>query len=277
MTIEDLHRVQQIDTELLVEVDRICNKYDIRYFLFYGTLLGAVRHAGPIPWDDDVDICMTRPNYYRFIDACRTELNHDKYLLKIMGSGSSKYISEIKIGKKNTVYCLPGTETFDIMNMVQLDVFLLDYIKPMTKEQYLSLRKIWIILRLCKLNWSEKKLLMKFHTYKNKRSNFLYKIALSIMHVPRLLFGELLFERIGYNIFVDQTGMSTIMSPVGTMSYLNKEYFADIAFLPYLDHFFPVPAAYDRVLNDIYGEYAKLPPEDKRFRELFSEWVFKEL
>ena len=276
MTTKDLKRVQEIDTELLLEVDRICRKNNIRYYLFYGTLLGAVRHHGPIPWDDDVDICMTRPNYYRFLEVCESELDKNRYKLMIMGSGSAKYISEIKIGKKNTLYCFPGTEDSDIMHMVQLDIFCLDYIKPKTREQYLSLRKHWLRMRLCKLNWSEKKLLLKISAHKHKKYGFLFKIAFALLHVPRIIFGEQFIEKIGYKLFVDPTGKSSMLGAVGTKSIFNKDCFDNITYLRYLDYQLPVPAQYDKVLTTIYGDYNKLPPEDKRYRSLFSEWVFKE-
>lgn len=64
--------------KLLLEIDEICKKYDIEYFIDYGTTLGAVRHEGFIPWDDDVDITMTEENYYKWVEACEKELDTSK-------------------------------------------------------------------------------------------------------------------------------------------------------------------------------------------------------
>lgn len=63
---------------LLLEIDTICKKYDIEYFIDYGTMLGAVRHEGFIPWDDDIDINMTEDNYYKWVEACKAELDPKK-------------------------------------------------------------------------------------------------------------------------------------------------------------------------------------------------------
>ena len=68
--------------KLLRELDRICTKYDIPYWLDGGTLLGAIRHGGFIPWDDDIDVAMLRNDYYRFLEVAKTELRDDIYLQK---------------------------------------------------------------------------------------------------------------------------------------------------------------------------------------------------
>ena len=64
--------------KLLLEIDEICKKNDIQYFIDYGTTLGAVRHEGFIPWDDDIDIMLTEDNYYKWVEACKKELDPSK-------------------------------------------------------------------------------------------------------------------------------------------------------------------------------------------------------
>ena len=75
---ENLRKLQLIELELLIEFDRICRKNNIRYTLTGGTLLGAVRHGGFIPWDDDADVSMLRREYEKFKKVCEIELD-DKY------------------------------------------------------------------------------------------------------------------------------------------------------------------------------------------------------
>ena len=275
MTREDLKRVHEIGNELLLELDRICKEENIQYFLFYGTLIGAIRHSGPIPWDDDVDVCMTRPNYLKFIEACNKKLN-EKYLLKIMGASSGEYISELKIGKKGTVFCLPGFENLDIMNMVQLDVFCLDTIKQMTSRCFKIKNRLWEFFRIAKLNWSEKKLLMSSFKMNKKKARYLYDFVLLMMHCIRLVFGEKNIERFGLRLFVDKTGKSNLMNVIGTVDLFHKDQFEDIILHPYDGHLFPIPADYDELLRIIYGDYMTFPPENKRYRKLFDSWVFKE-
>ena len=71
--------MQMIQLEMLAEVDRICRKCNIHYNIIAGTLLGAVRHGGYIPWDDDADVAFLRPEYEKFRIACETELDGERF------------------------------------------------------------------------------------------------------------------------------------------------------------------------------------------------------
>jgi len=75
-----LKKLNETQIEILDEIDRICKKHHITYFISGGTLLGAVRHKGFIPWDDDIDVALPRKDYDKFGEICKTELS-DKYEL----------------------------------------------------------------------------------------------------------------------------------------------------------------------------------------------------
>lgn len=83
LTSEELLQLQSIQKEMIAEVDRICRKCGIHYNMVGGTMLGAIRHQGYIPWDDDADIGFLRNEYEKFREACKTELNQEKYTCKI--------------------------------------------------------------------------------------------------------------------------------------------------------------------------------------------------
>lgn len=85
LTKDILRQVQMIQLEMLEEVDRICKKCSIHYNIIAGTLLGAVRHKGYIPWDDDADIALLRPEYEKFRQVCKTELDTGRFYFRITG------------------------------------------------------------------------------------------------------------------------------------------------------------------------------------------------
>ena len=94
-----LRKLQNLEFFILQEVKRICDRYEIPYFLTGGTLLGAVRHGGFIPWDDDIDVGMTRDNYNRFLCVCEADLDEKFFLqtplLSNILSNALSHISQI--------------------------------------------------------------------------------------------------------------------------------------------------------------------------------------
>lgn len=82
LSCEELKRLQDVQKELISEVKRICLKNNIHFNMVGGTMLGAIRHGGYIPWDDDADIGFLRTEYEKFRKACKTDLNHEKYYMQ---------------------------------------------------------------------------------------------------------------------------------------------------------------------------------------------------
>ena len=72
---EDLDKIKQVEMEVMDYISKICKKYDITYYLYFGSLLGAIRHKGFIPWDDDADVAMLREDYERFKREAMKDLN----------------------------------------------------------------------------------------------------------------------------------------------------------------------------------------------------------
>ncbi len=123
----NLKDLQKIELEILLEVDRICKKHKINYFLVSGTLLGAIRHKGFIPWDDDIDICMPFKDYKKFCKVCKKELNKNYFLQNYETDYINKWCAKVR--KNRTTAIENGYKNSGIHQGVWIDIFPLIGIK----------------------------------------------------------------------------------------------------------------------------------------------------
>lgn len=122
----ELRAVQLIELEMLVEVDRICKKQKIHYNIIAGTLLGAVRHGGYIPWDDDADVAMLRPEYEKFRRACKAELDTSRFYFQDHRNTEGYRWGYGKLRRKDTLFLREHQEHMPYEQGVFIDIFPLD-------------------------------------------------------------------------------------------------------------------------------------------------------
>ena len=120
--IEDVHKKM---LEILTEFDRVCKKHNLRYVLDSGTLLGAIRHKGFIPWDDDVDVAMLREDYDKFCAIANDELG-EKYYFE--NTNMNKHFPNIfgKLFDTSTRYVQKSTAHLEVPQCIWLDIFPVD-------------------------------------------------------------------------------------------------------------------------------------------------------
>lgn len=147
ITEEERKIIRQVQLELLSAVDMICNTYHIKYSIGYGTLLGAVRHKGYIPWDDDADILMMREDYEKFKICCRKHLKAPLFLQD--HETDEKYLwGYAKLRNLNTTYVRVGQEHIACKNGVFIDIFPLDGI-PDSLPLQMAQDFLCFVLRKC--------------------------------------------------------------------------------------------------------------------------------
>ncbi len=126
LTDYELHILQKIELEMLIEIDRICRKNDIRYSIDGGTLLGAVRHKGFIPWDDDADVIFLRSEYEKFREACKCDLDSERFFLQDYITDPEYRWGYAKMRRNDTSYIRAGQEDQKFHDGIFLDIFVVD-------------------------------------------------------------------------------------------------------------------------------------------------------
>ena len=142
---DTLKRLHGAQLEIMDEIHRICHKHGIRYFLDSGTALGAVRHKGFIPWDDDVDIGMLRDDYERFLDVAGKELKERFFLQhKATEPRYQKYNAKLRL--RGTFFPEEGTEGYS-QRGIFVDIYPFDYCGNTREEAIRSVRRERKMLR----------------------------------------------------------------------------------------------------------------------------------
>ena len=251
---DDLKKLQKNLVEILDEVVRICKKHKLDYFLGGGTCLGAIRHSGFIPWDDDIDVIMPRDDYEKFLEIAREELN-DKYFLDYYKTDDENHFGFAKIKKNNTTFGM-GYH-YKSHNGFFLDIFPMDY---NDNKDSLSL-KFDVSLARCLLDT------LKYKDHNLPRIRSMRRPLISIWFIP---FSNRRIHNIIERLYQKHNNGKRLNGGVYSGMYFYKKdiYPIDKVF-PYSEvkfegkkyHVFHDP---DYYLKGLYGNYMELPPIDKR-------------
>lgn len=246
MTIKE---VQQVSLEILKDVHEFCVKNKIKYSIAYGTLIGAIRHKGFIPWDDDIDIIMMRDEYERFVSTYKSE----KYVL-IHGENMSNHL-HVVVSDLSTTLKFPNSPSNRkfYKGGVGVDIFPIDKVPDNENAYWRLLKRIWFFMRLQRIG-----------EVIDKRSMLASQIAHSFLWPFRNMFGA-----IGKKMMYQSN--KRVSQTVGNLSlwYLRypsfPAYYMDVFVdVEFEGHHFKAIKNYDDFMRGIYGDYMKLPPENQR-------------
>lgn len=243
-------RIIQLELlDILCEIDKICRKHQIRYSLAYGSVLGAIRHKGFIPWDDDLDIQILDSEYYRFLKVMDKELPSH---LKLQSHKTDKHYwsvySKIRnvnsiINEKNSGYLY---ERYRYKGLY-VDVF------PLEPSTYKITKISDRLYSHFVINWAKR--------IKNNKIEFI------LCSINRFLLLRIAFPFL--RIFTKSSKLyTTKLGCYQDAEIMVKEDIIDTIDVPFEGKLFPVPINYDSYLKNIYGDYMKLPKESQRFTHL---------
>ncbi len=238
--------VQKIELEILLEFDRICKEEGLTYQLFAGTLLGAIRHGGFIPWDDDIDVCMLREDYERFLTIAQEKLGEDYFLQST--ETDPKYVNPFaKIRKNGTVFKEKLVKDVNMHHGVYIDLFPLDYVRPKTKLGHFQLKMLKYFRDIKKNRTQQTGVKESF--FQKKMSNSM---------VDRRIKATLnLFSKNNAKFISDLVFNNT---PKLYDDFAMRKETMDTSIMGNFEgHLFPMPENYDEVLKIYYGDYMTLP------------------
>lgn len=253
-----LRKVQLTQLEILREVERVCRENDIQWFLCCGTLLGAVRHQGFIPWDDDLDIGMLRADYEKFCRLAPEKMD-PRFCVQNWYTEPAYPLPFGKVRMRNTVYEEAKSRTFR-ENGFYIDVFPFDNAPEDPADQAAHAVKLNDLFRLKLMKSGYKPWLEKDRINWKKRIGYLFYQIKAVKYSQ-----EELARR--YDALAASYPDGTVLCRQRGLRKLEcypAEWFRELTELTFETEKFPGPMAYDAVLCAQFGDYMTPPPEESR-------------
>jgi lipopolysaccharide cholinephosphotransferase len=244
----NLKQAQNIMLDILKEVDKICKKHNINYWLDSGTLLGAIRHGGFIPWDDDLDISMSIDDYYKFIQIAQSELPlHMKLQTKEIEKGFPYDFAKIRDNHGKIIEQHEKDNNVSYNQGIFIDIIPVIFIDDS-----------YIYKTLYKLNF----LAIKLFSYKYLN---IYKIRKLLIYMHDKM------HNIKNNVVIRSGKFPSYLL------YLNKKSIFPLKKMQFENYNFNIPNKPNDYLNVLYGNsFMRLPPKEKQHTHAFKIETFKE-
>lgn len=260
---EKLKRIWAVEIDLLNELLRVCKKHNIKIIVYAGTLLGTIRHKGMIPWDDDIDVALTRPEYEKLCEIASDEFKHP-YFFQTALTDNKSFFGYARLRNSLTTGYILSDPITNYNQGIYIDIFVVD---GYVEDKRLLEKQLKKKLLLTRLSYA--------HTMNVVEKNLLKKL------VKYVLFGFLhytLCKVISYNMLVrlyeqnlkkynNSSKRVTLMThplPILRKYWCSLDDFNKIIDLPFENIYVPTPSNYHEMLTNMYGDYMRFPPVNKR-------------
>ncbi len=260
-----MKKVWAVELDLINEFDKICKAYNLRYWVGFGTLLGAVRHHGFIPWDDDVDVWMPRDDYDRLL-SLNIKLD-EPYFLQTTLNDNDYYKPFANLRNSNTAV-LSASKNNKCNNGICIDIFPIDGLEKNEIVRWMRLKYIRarnIVAHAYMYNIYPNPIGRLIHWF--LRLKFIpYDYKKNYVHTNKIA------SKIKWND-TDKVGFVVYPPYANKHNVLDKTDFEDTEYMIFESLSVPVPSKYDNLLRIMYGDYMLFPPIEKR--GLWHNWEFE--
>ena len=268
LTAEQLSLLQDTLFKILLDIKRVCDEHDISFVLAGGTMLGAIRHEGFIPWDDDLDILMLRSEYEKFRKVFIAETGNKYDLVEPLDDQYTN--KKPKVFLRDSVFTEVNNAGLpDRYKKVFVDVFIIEDVpaSPMARK---IIGKVYDFAfhasgLAADYKYPSPVILNKSREYEELEKY--YRSRRRIGHMFSIIFGMRFYiwltTKLGHT--KKETGWVAVPASFGyNREVFPKSFFTNLTNVTFNGESFSVPVQYDRYLKNLYGDYMKLPPEDKR-------------
>lgn len=265
MKMSEIRKLQLAQLDLLKEIDRVCKKNNLVYYLIGGTLLGAIRHKGFIPWDIDLDVAMMREDYEKLMNEFSYDFG-DKYFLQNYNTEPQHYSAHACLCLNNSRITFKDKTIRGSVKKhegIYVDIFPLDSVPSDEKKQQCQLKKIKFYRNMKNLKKNPK-----------NRKGFLYSkwVAHDII---TLLLKPFSFRLLNYKQdlvmrkYNSDSTTDLVASMASRYSYkkqvMNRMVYGDPIEVLFEGEMYYAPANTEYYLTRLYGDYMQLPPEEDRY------------
>lgn len=268
-----LQEIQSVNLEMMKDIHTFCVEKGINYSLAYGSMIGAIRHKGFIPWDDDIDIMMTRPDFERF---SREYKNTKGYVLSSVYDEDT-YINYTRVFDSHTwvTHC-PKSAKY--ATGIWIDVFPIDCISEdavVSRKQFQELRHFTIAVEKWRKNLT-----------RLEKPGIMGKLKSCVRLAQLLLTNKGSFPYWHQRICdickeypFGSTGKCSSLVCVEAnrndkQEIFSVEDFKEYILMPFEDSQFYVASGYDHILTTIFGDYMQIPPKEKQISHIMQKWEF---
>ena len=250
--------LREIQLSMLEKFHSFCSENNLRYFLDAGTLLGAVRHNGFIPWDDDVDVGMPRPDYDRFIELARGGFGDTLILLE----PHQNIYPMLKIIDSST--CLiEHPDTIRNSIGVYIDVFPKDGIPDLSYKSYLLCKQVRFLVQW---NWFNKVSIYKWEKYGNIIKKIIARIGRKVINEKNRNIPLKMLLKLATKYSFDESEYAATIVAGGMANCVKREYLDRYELHKFENLMLNIPVGWDEYLTKLYGDYMRLPPKEKRVK-----------
>lgn len=255
-----LKTVQNILLSCLLEIDRICKKHNIKYFLGGGTLLGAVRHQGFIPWDDDADIMMLRKDYDKFLEIAPNEMSKG-LTLQTYKTDKNCHYEFAKVRLDNTMFATVfSREHKNMNNGISFDIFCHDKTANSKLGRKIHLQATLFFRAMVFNKWNKRKV-----DNGNKAVSAICNVLKNIFPVS---FSQWMLNR-SFSFFKNKKNAKYLYDGMGRNVYngaFPAYYLDEVIYMDFEGCKLPVPKEYDKYLTFLYGDYTQPAPLSTRLQ-----------